>query len=191
MKILRGTFLFMFSIDKGIFRDYIAPNRYFATLSVLCIMLVGMFFNIDLENWAENYSWDSGYSYSWMIRDQYTVDSFITLALIWVFNVAEGIVACTRGWVPLARAAIQAGIFFLIYLLANLLPPLAVLILTIMWLVGLVVTEIIVAVKGKEETSSSIPFDLEYVDRQPRFCGNCGAPLEQGHRFCGHCGQPV
>lgn len=193
MKILRGTFLFVFSIDKGIFRNNIAPNRYFASLSVLAIMLVGMYYNIDLENWAYDWSWDSDYTYGQMSREQLTVDGFITLALIWAFNVAEGIVACSRGWVPLARAGILAGIFFLVYLLANLLPPVVVLILVILWLVGLIVTEIIVAVKGNngQSVDGSALFDFEQPAQQPRFCGHCGSPIAPGHQFCGECGARV
>lgn len=29
------------------------------------------------------------------------------------------------------------------------------------------------------------------MNDNPRFCGQCGAPLTQGARFCGQCGQPV
>lgn len=189
MKILRGVFLFMYSLDKGIYRDKIQPNRYFATLSVLAILLVGMVYNVNLADWRDETYWDY-LTADWSGRRAFTAAGFVSLGCVWAFNVGEAIAASTRWWVPLVRAGMLAAVFFVFYTIGCMLPPVVTVVAVVVWSIGIVVVEIVAAFT-KPKAAADAPYVYEQPAPTPRFCGQCGAPLEPGHQYCGHCGYPV
>jgi len=213
MKNIRGIFLFMYSIDKGIYGEKITPNRFFGTLSVLTAMLIGMMYHIVQEELFYDFDLGGG-SYidlDWTEYNTLIVNSFISLACLWAFNVAESIIASKRSWIPLARSGMLGGIFLLFYFIARELPSVVVIVLVALWTIGIVVTEIVAAVTksavDEGDYEYEVPGSLNPQDynpfgntiknavddvkplESPRFCPHCGALLESDHLFCGQCGQ--
>lgn len=196
MKTLRNIFSFVYAIDKGIWREKINPTRYIGTISLMLVLFIGL----EMTDKIATGSYDEYYGYTGSI--QYVFGGLAVIALIFVINIAEAIVSSTKGYIPAVRALLHFGLYLVFFIIGVLLgkhksTANVMYIILLLYAITYLVIEVVAAFTVKEDDEAEV--EAEEVDADvyeqpaptPRFCGQCGAPLEPGHQYCGHCGYPV